>query len=296
MSMQLPRASVTMTTEEVAREAPPKPLTPKRKRGWGRLVLPTYTALVILYLMFPIFVMIVFGFNKSTGRVNSKWLGFTLQWYRELFTIPALTDAIKNSLIVATISTVIATILGTMVGLALGRYRFRGRQVSSFVLFLNIAAPEVVLGAALLALFVTLRSHLGLPTIIASHVMFNIAYVAVVVRARVTGFDRSMEDAAQDLFADPWTTFRKVTFPLIFPAVLSGALLAFALSIDDFVITQFVAGPSTTFPLWVFGAARIGIPPQVNVLGTLIFMGGVLFAIANAVNARRKERAALRSS
>jgi len=285
-----------VATKEAARTTAISLPPVKPKRRWGRVVLGVYTGLVILYLMFPIFVMIIFGFNDGTGRVNSKWLGFTVKWYRELFTIPALTSAIKNSVIVAVISTVLATALGTMVGLALGRYRFRGRQAGNFVLFLNIAAPEVVLGASLLALFVTVRAPLGLLSIILAHVMFNIAYVAVVVRARVQTFDRSLEDAAQDLFADPWTAFRKVTFPMIFPAVLSGALLAFALSIDDFVITQFVAGPSQTFPLWVYGAARIGIPPQVNVMGTLIFMTGVIFAVTNVVLSRRKARAALRTS
>jgi spermidine/putrescine transport system permease protein len=156
------------------------------------------------------------------------------------------------------------------------------------VLFLNISAPEIVLGASLLSLFVTFGIPRGIVTIIIAHVMFNIAYVAVTVRARLAGFDRSLEEAAGDLGAGPWTTFSRVTLPLIFPGVLAGALLAFALSIDDFVITNFNAGTTQTFPLWVYGAVKVGIPPQVFVMGTLIFMFGVLLAVSNVVLQRRR--------
>jgi spermidine/putrescine transport system permease protein len=261
-----------------ASNAPPRP--PRRR--WGRLILPVYTGLVILYLVLPILIMVLYGFNRSNSdRLTFQWNGFTLDWYRRLFEISDLTAALGNSLVIAVISTVIATVLGTLMGLALVRYRFRGKGTSELVLFMNIAAPEIVLGASLLALFVQLRIPLGLLTIILAHVMFNVSYVAITVRARLVGFDRSLEEAAQDLGADAWTTFRKVTLPLIWPGVLAGALLAFALSIDDFVITNFVSGPKVTFPLWVFGAARVGIPPQVFVMGTLIFGFGVLLAGAN---------------
>jgi spermidine/putrescine transport system permease protein len=183
---------------------------------------------------------------------------------------------------------VIATALGTLIALALVRYRFRGRGATEMVLFMNIAAPEIVLGASLLSLFITFGVQRGLATIVIAHVMFNVSYVAVTVRARLAGFQRSLEEAANDLGAGPWVTFWKVTFPLIFPGILAGGLLAFALSIDDFVITNFNAGTVQTFPLWVYGAVKVGIPPQVFVMGTLIFAGGVLLALTNLVLQRRK--------
>jgi spermidine/putrescine transport system permease protein len=266
--------------------APPK--APRRRR-WGRWILPAYTAVVLVYLVSPILVMIVYSFN-NTGfkKVSFRWGGFTMQWYPKVFDKPELTAALKNSLIVATVSTVIATALGTLIALALVRYRFRGKGPAEMVMFMNIAAPEIVLGASLLSLFITFGVQRGLLTIVIAHVMFNIAYVVVTVRARLAGFQRSLEEAAQDLGAGPWTTFWKVTFPIIFPGILAGALLAFALSIDDFVITNFNAGAVQTFPLWVYGAVKVGIPPQVFVMGTLIFTGGVLLAITNVVLQRRK--------
>jgi spermidine/putrescine transport system permease protein len=241
----------------------------------------------MFYLTSPIFVMILFGFNDTRGRFNFAWQGFTLDWYQHLFDIPELTTAIKNSLLIAAFSTVAATALGTMIALALARHRFRGQTGINLVLFANIASPEVVLGASLLALFITLQMPRGFLTIFLAHVMFNVAYVAVTVRARLAGMDRSLEEAAQDLGATPWITFWKVTFPVIFPGILAGGLLAFALSIDDYVITSFVAGQTITFPLWVFGAARLGIPPQVNVMGTLLFLFGVGMAVANIAIAQR---------
>jgi spermidine/putrescine transport system permease protein len=270
--------------------ASPGPTAHRRK--WSRFVLPTYTSLVMIYLVLPILVMIVYGFNDSGfKKVSFRWLGFTTKWYERLFAIPDLTAALKNSLLIATVSTLIATTLGTLIALALVRYRFRGRNATDFVMFLNIAAPEIVLGASLLSLFITFGVPRGIVTILIAHVMFNIAYVAITVRARLTGFERDMEEAAQDLGAGPWTTFRTVTLPLIFPGILAGALLAFALSIDDFIITEFNAGATATFPLWVYGAVKVGIPPQVFVMGTLIFAGGVLLAVANVLWQRRTARA-----
>jgi spermidine/putrescine transport system permease protein len=281
-------AAVRTRAEEVApgRVAPRQP---SRRRRWTRFVLPVYSAVVLFYLVLPILVMILYGFNDSGfKRVSFRWLGFTTEWYRRLFVIQDLTNSLKNSLIVAAVSTVIATALGTLMALALVRYRFRGKGANEFVMFLNIAAPEIVLGASLLSLFITFGIPRGIFTIVIAHVMFNIAFVAITVRARLSGFDRSLEEAAQDLGATPWVTFWKVTFPVIFPGILAGALLAFALSIDDFVITNFVAGSTQTFPLWVYGTVKVGIPPQVFVMGTLIFMVGVLIAIANVVVQRRK--------
>ena len=258
-------------------------------RGWRRpAVLPVYTWLMIVYLSLPILVMIVFGFNKPRGRLNLRWQGFTLTWYRDLFSIPALSTALRNSLLIAIIATAVTTVLGTMVGIAIGRYRFRGKGLFDLVIFSSISAPELVLGASLLSLFITVQFTRGFVTIVIAHIVFSLAFVAVTVRARVLGLDPTLEEAAQDLGADPWTTFRKVTLPLLMPGIVAGALLAFALSIDDYVVTSFVNGQVETFPIWVYGATRIGVPPQVNVMGTLIFLFGVGIAVANALLARRQ--------
>lgn len=269
-------------------EPSPAPLNVPRKRG-TRFILPTYTILMILYLASPIFVMILYGFNDVPFvRQSSKFWGFTLDWWKNAFNVPGLSSAFKNSLKIAPISAAVSTCLGTLFGLALGRYRFRGLTGVDFVIFLAIAVPEIVLGSSLLTMFILVGVPLGLTTITLSHIGFSIAFVAVTVRARVQGLDRNLEDAAQDLFASPVVAFFKVTLPLIAPAILAGFLLAFVLSLDDFVITNFVAGQATTFPLWVFGAQRIGFPPQVNVMGTLLFGAGLLAAIANVVVQQRR--------
>ena len=278
----------TMASREAPPEVAPAPAVPGGRRRWTRLILPAYTWLMICYFCLPIAVMIVFGFNDTKGRLNLRWQGFTLTWYRDLFSIPALSTALRNSLVIAVISTAVVTALGTMLGLALGRYRFRGKGVFDLVIFSSISSPELVLGASLLSLFITLQFARGFVTILIAHILFSLAFVAVTVRARVLGLDPTLEEAAQDLGADPWTTFRKITLPLLAPGIVAGALLAFALSIDDYVVTSFVNGQVETFPIWVYGATRIGVPPQVNVMGTLIFLGGVAIAVGNALLARRQ--------
>lgn len=258
------------------------------RRGW---FLPLFTGLVIAYLFIPIAIMVLFGFNDIAGRFNFAWQGFTLDHYRTLFEVPELTEALRNSLTIAVISTFAATVMGTLVALALTRYHFRGKGAINLGIFLPMATPEIVMGASLLGLFVTLQVERGLVTMIIAHIMFSISFVVVTVRARLAGFDLSLEDAAEDLGASPMTTFWTVTFPLIFPGILAAALLAFALSIDDFVITLFNAGGTTWFPGWVYGASRIGVPPQVNVMGTLIFMIGVLYVVVVLVRSRDTEKA-----
>jgi spermidine/putrescine transport system permease protein len=258
--------------------------------------LPIYTGAVIAYLFLPIAVMILFGFNDYRGRFNFTWEGFTLRWYRNLFDFPELTLALKNSLTIAAISTLIATILGTLVALALSRYRFRGRSAMNLFVFLPMASPEIVLGASLLSFFVTLNLARGFTTIVIAHIMFSISYVVVTVKARTSTFDINLEDAAQDLGATPWITFWTVTFPLIFPGILAAGMLAAVLSIDDYVITSFNAGGTTTLPLWIFGASRIGVPAQVNVMGTLIFMLGVVYVVVSLVRAARAERVSPRAA
>ncbi|HEV8279382.1 MAG TPA: ABC transporter permease [Streptosporangiaceae bacterium] len=259
------------------------------RRRWTRFILPVYSWLIIAYLVLPIAVMILYSFNQvTTGlpQVSFAWNGFTLKWYREWSNIPGLTSSFWLSLRLAIVSTLLSTVVGTLLALALVRYRpprFRGKTLVEQTMFLNIAAPEIVLGASLLGLFVTINLARGFATLLLAHVAFSIAYVAVTVRARLTGFDRSLEEAAADLGANSWVTFRKITLPLIRPGILAGALMAFALSIDDFVTSNFVSGAAPPFPVWVYGAVRIGIPPQVFVFGTAIFTVGILCAIASVV-------------
>jgi spermidine/putrescine transport system permease protein len=280
-------------TSEVLQPPTPQPArrppVRRRRRFNGRWVGPLWGWLVILWLSTPIIVMIVFGFNNTTGKFNIRWQGFTLRNYRHVFGIGGLTDALVNSLTIGAIATCIATVLGTLVGLSLGKYRFRGSGSVTLLLFANVAAPEVVLGAAMLSMFLTLNIPRGYWTIVVAHVMFSLAYVAVTVRARVVGVDPSLDEAARDLGAGPLVTFFRVTLPLIMPGVLSGALLAFALSIDDYIITSFNSGKTVTFPLYVYGASRTGVPPQVNVMGTLIFAFGVLAAVYGFLSSRRKK-------
>lgn len=256
-------------------------------RGYG---LRLYTYLVLAYLFIPIAVMILFGFNDYTGRFNFSWEGFTLRHYEQLLEIPELTIALKNSLIIAAISTLIATALGTLVALALTRYVFRARPAMNLFIFLPMATPEIVMGVSLLALFVTMQLDRGFVTIVIAHVMFQISYVIVTVKARTANLDRHLEDAAQDLGASPWTTFWTVTFPLIFPGILAAGLLAFVLSIDDYVVTTFTAGDVSTLPRWIYGASRFGVPGQVNVMGTVIFMIGVVYVTVSLIRLRQKER------
>jgi spermidine/putrescine transport system permease protein len=254
----------------------------------SRAVLPIYTAIAVGYLFLPIAVMILFSFNNPRGRQNITWQGFTIQNYFDIWSRPDITGPMISSLIVAVLATVVATILGTLIGLALTRYQFRGRGPLNMLIYVPMATPEVILGASLLALWASANVQRGLVTIFIAHVMFCIGFVVVTIRARISGFNRSLEEAAMDLGADEWTTFRKVTLPLIFPGIAAAALLSFSLSIDDYVVTLFVAGQTITFPLWVYGASRFGVPPEVNVLGTLIFVFALTFIVAQILWARRR--------
>src|ERR1700693_973979 len=273
---------------------------PRSAAGWrrrlGALVLPGYTHLVMLWLFAPIIVMIIFGFNDTHGRLNIVWTGFTLRWFADPFGVTALTSAVSASLITATVGAIISTVLGTMIALASHRYSFRGKALLDAVMVMNIAASEVVMGAALLTLFLAANVPFGVVTIVIAQVMFSIPFVAITVRARLVGFDNSLEEAAADLGASPLTTFMLVTLPIIFPGVLAAALLAFALCLDDYVITSFVSGNTLTFPLWVYGATRLGVPPQVNVIGTFIFLTGALLAISFAVIRSWRNRQLARES
>ena len=257
-----------------------------KTRAW---FLGGYTGVVIAYLYIPVLVMALFGFNDFEGRFNFEWTGFTLDHYRNLFEVPELTLALKNSLMIAAISTILATILGTMIALALTRHVFKGRSALNLFIFLPMATPEIVLGVSLLAMFVTLNLGRGFVTIVVAHVMFSISYVVVTVKARSSGLDRSLEEAAKDLGAGPWIAFWTVTFPLLLPGIAAASVLAFVLSIDDYVVTTFNAGSTLTLPLWIYGVSRFGVPAQVNVIGTIIFGIGILYVVVMLVRGRREE-------
>jgi spermidine/putrescine transport system permease protein len=255
-------------------------------------VLTVYAVLGFTYLMLPIAIVIAFSFNNPAGRFNYIWSGFTLNNWKNWDGIPGLRSAMVLSLEIALVSSLVATLLGTLIALALVRYGFRGRGATNLLIFLPLSTPEIVLGASLLTLFLNLTLVFGFWTILVAHVMFCVSFAVVTVKARLIGFDRHLEEAAMDLGANEWVTFRKVTLPLIAPAILAALLLCFAISIDDFVVTYFVAGPRTTFPLFVWGAARVGAPPQVNVIATFIFGVAVIGMVVNVLVQMRRERAA----
>jgi spermidine/putrescine transport system permease protein len=262
----------------------------RRAPDW---LLNGYAAIGLAYLLIPIAIIIVFSFNDPRGRFNFIWQKFSLDAWTDPFGVPGIGDALRNSLEIAALSTVGATILGTITALALVRYEFRGRAPINFFIFIPLATPEVVLGAALLSQFLNLGTpQLGFATILIAHIMFNLSFVVITIRSRLIGFDRALEEAAQDLGATPWETFRLVTLPLIMPGVVSAALLAFALSIDDFVITYFNNGSTITFPLFIWGAARVAIPPQIYVIATMIFLFTVAMMILTVWQQRRAERMA----
>jgi spermidine/putrescine transport system permease protein len=261
--------------------------------GWiRRYVLTVYAALALVYLFLPIAIVVLFSFNNPAGRFNYTWQGFTFKNWTHPFNYPGLQGALTVSIKIAVLSSLVATILGTLIALSLVRYSFRGRGLTNLLIFMPMTTPEVVMGASLLALFVGRGVVLGFLTIFIAHVMFNISYVVVTVKARLVGFDRHLEEAAMDLGANEWTTFQKVTLPLIAPGIMAAALLAFALSVDDFVITYFNAGSTTTFPLFVWGAARVALPPQINVIGTAIFVVAVGGMLANIIFQNTRARRA----
>jgi spermidine/putrescine transport system permease protein len=296
-------ASTTIDTATLPRAWSRRRLT----RSIGHWALPAFTALAIAYLLIPIAVMIVFSFNDYQGKFNFIWEGFTLNAWLHPLDWHGLPQAIRTSLLIAALSTLFATILGTLMALALTRYRFRGRGGVNGLIFLPMASPEIVLGASLLTLFVNVTIQngilppglgllpkgslsLGFPTILIAHIMFNISYVVVTVKARVAGFDRRLEEAAMDLGANEWTTFWRVTFPLIFPGIMAAALLSFSLSIDDFVITNFVSGTTNTFPIWVYGIVRNELPAQINVIGSIVFLSAVTFVALTTLRSGRAMR------
>jgi spermidine/putrescine transport system permease protein len=271
-----------------------RPLRDRLARAVDRYLLWGYAGLAILYLMLPVVVMALFSVNDPPGRSNLSWHGFSFDAWLDPFGVPGLFDVVRTSVLIAFLSTIVATGLGTLIALALVRYRFRGSSTTNLLIFLPMATPEIVLGASLLTLFVAIGQPPLFPTnfvtILIAHIMFNISFVVVTVRARLYGFDRHLEEAAMDLGANEWTTFWKVTFPMILPGILAAALLAFSLSIDDYVITSFTAGRTSTFPIFIWGSARVGVPVQVNVIGTAFFLIAVGFVAITSYLGSRAER------
>jgi len=250
---------------------------PGRAARWG---LNLYAALGLVYLFVPIAWIVVFSFNQPEGRYNLVWQRFTLDNWKDPFSNEDLTDAFVESLKIAAISTTLATVLGSMIALALARYRFRGSSAYNLFVILPLTTPEVVLGSSLATLFLDWDVARGFTTTIIAHIMFQVSFVALTVRARVRGFEWTLEQAAQDLGASPMRTFSKVTFPLILPGVAAAALLSFALSIDDFIITLFNAGSLVTFPLYINGSFRVQFPPQANVLATIVLAVSVMLMLS----------------
>jgi spermidine/putrescine transport system permease protein len=249
--------------------------------------------LVVAYMLIPIAVIFVFSFNDPAGKYNFTWVGFTLKHWGNAFGLPDLNSALFTSLKLAVLATAISTAIGTVMALGLVRHKFFGRRAANFLIVIPMATPEIVMGAALLSFFLILNAPpLGFQTLLIAHVMFDISFVVVVVRSRLIGFDRNLEEAAQDLGASPLQTFRLVTLPLIMPGIVGGALLAFALSIDDFVISNFNSGTTVTFPLYIYGAAQRGIPVEVNVIAMILFSVTVIAMGFTVWQQRRAERMA----
>ena len=252
--------------------APSSPRTPRRpRRRLGDMIVPVFAALAFVYLLVPVAYTVVFSFNDA-GKTNLVWQGFTLENWQNPCGAPQVCEAFANSLQVGVVSTIIATALGTLVAIALVRFRFRGRASTNLLIFLPMSTPEVVLGAALLAQFLTVRVPLGFGTVVAAHVLFCISFVVVTVKARVASLDPALEEAAADLYASPWQAFWRVTFPLLIPGIAAAALLAFSLSFDDIIVTNFTSGSYSTFPKFVYVSATRGIPPQANVISSFMFV------------------------
>jgi spermidine/putrescine transport system permease protein len=276
---------VLVETPELAHRpsAGPQKVRPR----WGRRILTAFSVLVFLWLFAPLINIVIFTFNKPAGRRNLSWNEFTLDNWSQPFKDTDLTSAFLRSLLVAAIAVSVALVLGSLMAIALARYRFTGSKLTEIFLVLPLTTPEIVLGASLYQLFLNQEVTLGFSTILIAHIMFCVSFVALTVKARVRGFDWTLEDAAMDLGSSPWRTFRKVTCPLIVPGILAAALLSFALSLDDYIITDFTKGEYVTFPIQVNNQFRISFPPQVNVLATIILVVSVLLLVVTSVREDR---------
>lgn len=255
----------------------------------GKYLLPTYVTLTFLFLMIPIAYTFVFSFNDSV-KSNIIWRGFTFDNWLDVCNQAEVCSAFGNSILIAVSATAVSTVLGTMIAIALVRYRFKFRSATNLLLFLPLATPEVVMGAGLAAQFLDFGWPKGLPTVIIAHVMFTLSFVVVTVKARVATLDPSLEEAGRDLYANPAQVFMKVTLPLLLPGILAAAMLAFALSFDDFIITQFNSGAVDTFPKFVYTAAARGIPPEANVIGSFVFIVAIAIVVTVQVRSSLKRK------
>jgi spermidine/putrescine transport system permease protein len=275
-----------MTTLEL-----PRPSLSHRTSRWiSRNLIRIYAVIAFIYLFIPVAYTFAFSFNDA-GKSNLVWQGFTLDNWKNPCGAPQVCTAVANSLQIGILSTVIATVLGTMIAFAIARHRFRGRTTTNLLIFLPMATPEVVLGASLLAMFLNLRVNPGFWTIVIAHVMFCISFVVVTVKARIASLDPRLEQAAMDLYANERETFRFVTLPLVMPGIAGAALLAFSLSFDDFIITNFNSGIESTFPKFVYVSAARGIPAQANVIGSAMFFIALIIVIVGQVVSRQRKRA-----
>ena len=254
----------------------------------GDLALRLAAGFTLVFLFLPILVIIVFSFNNPKGKFNYTWQGFTLENWLHPFKYPALARALRLSVDVAAISTAIALVLGTLVAIALVRQRFRGSKAVDTFMILPLTSPEVVMGASLLTLFLSMGWATGFLTVVIAHVAFEISFIAMTVRARIRGFDWTLEDASMDLGASPTRTFFKVTLPLIVPGIVAAAMLSFALSLDDFIITYFVSGSTVTYPLYVNAATKAAVPPQINVLATAILLISLVLLAVGTLYRRKR--------
>ncbi|MEO7126764.1 MAG: ABC transporter permease [Nakamurella sp.] len=246
--------------------------------------------LALVYLFVPIFVVVLFSFNNPTGRFNYTWVGFTLKAWADPCGVSGICDSLLISLKIGVLATLAATILGTFAAFAMARYRFRGKAIANILIFLPMATPEVVAGSSLLTLFINLGMPLGQTTIFIAHVMFCVSFVIVTVKARLASMDPKLEQAAMDLYANRYQTFIKITFPLVLPGIVSGALLSFSLSFDDFIITNFNAGQTVTFPMYVWGAYQRALPVQINVIGTAMLLVALVLVIIGRLAAKLRAR------
>ncbi len=270
--------------------APPMPSLGHRASRWvSRNLIRIYAGLAFIYLFIPVAYTFAFSFNDA-GKSNLVWQGFTFDNWTNPCGAPQVCQAVSNSLQIGVLSTLIATVLGTMIAFALGRHKFRGRTSTNLLIFLPMATPEVVLGASLLAMFLNLRVNPGFWTIVISHVMFCISFVVVTVKARIASLDPRLEQAAMDLYANERETFRYVTLPLVMPGIAGAALLAFSLSFDDFIITNFNSGIESTFPKFVYVSAARGIPAQANVIGSAMFFIALFIVIIGQVVIRQRKK------
>ncbi len=282
--------ATTVQTSQ-ARSSAPAARRPGGPVNWVRRhLLQLVAGLVLLYMFLPIFVVVAFSFNQPNGRFNYQWVKFSFDAWTNLCGVGGLCESLQLSLVIGLVATLGAVMLGTLMAFGIARYRFRGRSGSNLLVFMPMATPEVVMGSSLLTWFVLLAFARGTTTILIAHIMFCLSFVVVTVKARIAGLDPRLEQAAMDLYANERTTFWRVTFPLVLPGIVGASLLAFSLSFDDFIVTNFNSGSTVTFPMFVWGAAQRGTPPQINVVGSLMFLVSLtIVLIAQVVQRRRKK-------